>query len=213
MVKFSKFIANYFVPYTSGKFIATCLMLSPDMYPMLTQDEIFYRISNKHLLRWNEIEYSDIDFWWKEPDCDWFNSPHWRDNLAAGPLDAINKNRYVFYTCHESGTVKFLRNHVCRDLEVLTIVPDEELCKKNYLSKNLIDSEPVYETSRIKQDFDNYFLPDTNLIFYQRDIYDEVKFKQGMESIVDNLKINLDLSLVLKYRNLYLNNPFNEHTS
>ena len=198
------------MPFTSGKFIATCLMMSPNVYPMLTPEEIFYRIENKSTLKWNEVEYSDIDFWWNTENKDWFNTRGWQDYLASGPIESVAKDQYVFYTVHEPSTLQFIHNYVCKH-RPLVIIPDADLCRSNYNSKNLIPEEADFDISRVKRDLDNFVMLDTDLYFYQQHIYDETQFSQGMQMLVDNLKINLDINLVLKYRDLYLKNPFNEH--
>jgi hypothetical protein len=209
-----KVIANYFVPYSNGKFVATCLMLSPDVHPILSESEIFARITSyqniPHYLKqsWFEIEYSDIAFWWRETGHDWYNTPNWRDYLSDS---VVNTDKWIFYSCHDTGELQYLKNLM--SVKTLMIVPDPAMCKSNYLAKNEIRAEPVFESSRVQQDLDNFKLIDSELVFHQRDIVDEIKFTQSMQLLAEQLEINLDINLVLKYRDLYLKNPFNENLS
>jgi hypothetical protein len=203
-----RIVANYFVPFTSGKFIMSCLMLHPEVYPALSLDQLFDRLRG-YATHWNQVEYSDIDFWWKDYNHDWFNSSDWFDYLAKGPIEAIAKDQYIFYSVHEPGTSKFLTN-IFPNAKILVIVPDWDLCKKNYLAKNWFKDEPEFETSRIRQDFDNFRMLDTDLVFHQAHIYDESLFAAGIQDLCNKLKIKVDMDLVLKYREHYLNSSFNK---
>ena len=201
----SHLILNYFVPFTSGKFIATCLMFSKDVCPMISQGDIINRLSAD---TWANVEYSDQDFWWKDKNVDWFNSTDWYDNLNVGPIDAINTNLYCFYTCHETHTVHYLKK-IFPKAQVLMILPNYELCRKNYLAKNWVETESIFEESRVYKELIDFNPIDTNLVFDQRHIYDSYAFLTGILDLARMLKINLDVDRVLEYRECYLNSKFN----
>lgn len=184
-------------------------MLHPEVYPALSHDQLFDRLRG-YATHWNQVEYSDIDFWWKDYNHDWFNCPNdWFDYLAKGPLDAISHDKYIFYSVHEADTAGCITN-LFPNARLLVIVPDAELCKKNYLAKNWNVEEPEFETSRVQRDFDNFRMPDTDLIFHQSHIYDTELFVKGISDLCNKLKIKVDMDLVLKYREHYLNSEFNK---
>lgn len=204
-----RIISNYFVPFTSGKFVMSCLMLHKEVYPALTQEQLFGRIT-ANARDWTQVEYSDIDFWWKEYNWDWFHQQDtWYDNIADEPKAAVANGQYIFYSVHEAGTTKFMTN-LFPNSRILVIVPDEALCKKNYLSKNRNTNEPIFETSRVYRDLKNFVRVDTDLVFHQKNIYDTGLFVANIKDLANKLKINLDMDLVIKYREHYLNSSFNK---
>ena len=206
-IETNKLILNYFVPFSNGKFIATCLMFSKSVEPMVPLDKLAQRLSQG--TSWNNIEYSDIDFWWKDHSINWFNNQDWFDNLTDTALTAISENRYCFYTCHEDYTVKHLKNKFV-NANTLMVLPNFELCKQNYKLKNWLVTEPEFETSRVYQEFLNFKPVDTELVFDQTHIFDKKLFIDGITNIANLLSIELDINQVLEYRNQYLNNKFNK---
>lgn len=200
-VNTDRIILNYFVPFTSGKFIASCLMFGDSV--VKAQSDLTKNLD------WQNIEYNDFKFWWQESDCDWFNSEHWFGNLSTQALEAIGNNQYCFYTCHEDYSVNYLKK-IFPNAQVLMIVPDYQLCRKNYLAKNWVADEPDFETSRVAQEFLNFKSIATNLVFDQRHIYDQALFCQSINNIATNLNIRLDLDQVLDYRTKYLEHQLNK---
>lgn len=206
----SKYILrNYFVPFSNGKFIASCLMLNSDVYPILSKEELFRRLTDTSIDSWPQIEYSDIDFWFKDHAVDWFNTTNWYENIKDQPISGIQSNRYVIYSYHP-GIENFMLN-LFPNSRCITTVPDVELCKKNYSNKNWVVSEPFFESSRVQQDLKNFKVADGDLIFYQSNILHEEKFINNMLDIADQLKISLDLELVCAYRKTYMNCKFNQY--
>jgi hypothetical protein len=202
-----RLILNYFVPYTNGKFTATCLMFSPAVYKMLDLAEIYQRIQRKD--SWANIEYSDVDFWWKDHSVDWFNSVDWIKNLSESAKNAFQQNQYVFYTCHEIESVNYLKQ-LFPDAQILITLPDIDLCKQNYYSKNPLSNSVLFEKSRVYKEFQNFKSVDTNLTINQQDIYSHDQFGKSIAGIADKLNIKLDIDRVLQYRSCYLQNKFNQ---
>jgi hypothetical protein len=89
------------------------------------------------------------------------------------------------------------------------ILPNYELCRKNYLAKNWVETESIFEESRVYKELIDFNPIDTNLVFDQRHIYDSYAFLTGILDLARMLKINLDVDRVLEYRECYLNSKFN----
>jgi hypothetical protein len=203
-----RIVLNYFVPFTNGKFISTCLMLSDDVYKMISADKIVQRLATPHS-DWNKIEYSDVDFWWQDHSIDWFNSDNWFSNLSESAVEAIQQNKYIFYTCHEDYSVNYLKT-IFTNAQVLVVTPNFDLCKKNYLQKNWYKEEPVFEESRVFKEFNNFKPIPTHLTINQLDIYNKNLFIEAITKLSIELNITLNTNQVLAYRNLYLSNKFNQ---
>lgn len=189
-------ILNYFVPFTNGKFVASCLMTSPDVIgqPHELNDTI----------NWINNEYSDIDFWWLDHEHDWFNTTNWRDYLRPGVFD----DRYKFYTCHEDYTALYVKR-LLPSARIISIVPDLELCKSNYLKKNWIQQQPVFEDSRVYKEF-RAFNCLKDLTINQVDLFEESSFIKTIEYLAKGLDITIDMEEVLVYRDMYFAHPMNQ---
>ena len=83
-------------------------------------------------------------------------------------------------------------------------------CKQNYLNKNWNKQEPVFETSRIQKDINEFTVLATDLIYKQEATFNKDHFVETIMDLYSKLEITLDLDLVLKYRELYLNSKFNK---
>lgn len=195
-----KIIFNYFVPFTSGKFIASCLSLSPDVYSIFSYNELISRLNNSD---WPNVEYSDTDLWWKDHRIDWFHSKNWFSNLTSQTISAVANNQYLFYTCHEDYTVRHLQS-IFPNSRVLAIIPDLELCRQNYTKRNWASEEINFKGSRVQKEFDNFKPILKDLVINQIDLYDEPRFITFMGDITEKLKISIDMDLVLTYRQHYL---------
>jgi len=207
-VKTDRLILNYFVPFTNGKFVASCLMWSNDVCSMISHDELNRRLTQES--HWTNVEYNDIQFWWKDHTIDWFNDKNWFDNITESALTAVADNQYCFYTCHEDYSVTYLKR-IFPNAKTMMIIPDKDLCKQNYLAKNWIESEPEFETSRVYKEFSKFKQIATDLVINQTSIFNEPQFVVEINNIANKLNIVLDLDQVLAYRNLYLKR--NEHIS
>lgn len=201
-----KLILNYFVPYTSGKFIASCLMFSSGVYKMLSIAELKNRLGNTG---WTNVEYSDVDFWWKDHNIDWFSSDDWFQNLSASAIDAIGQNQYVFYTCHELYSVRHLKN-LFPNAQVLMIVPDYSLCKRNYLKKNTVDTHLEFNDSRVYKELQEFAEYNTDLVVKQTDIYNTELFIQTISNIACQLNLEIKIEELVNYRKLYLSHNLNK---
>lgn len=208
MLETDKLIINYFVPFTGGKFVYSCIMLAQEAYPMIPKYQLLDRLQ-AGMNSWNQVEYSDIDFWWKDYRHDWFNTSNWQDYLSVDATTALENSRYVSYTCHDYKSVKHLKR-IFKNAKILTVIPNRDLCKQNYLNKNWNKQEPVFEMSRIQKDLDEFTVPETDLIYKQEVTFDKDHFVETITDLYSKLEITLDLDLVLKYRELYLNSKFNK---
>jgi hypothetical protein len=190
-------VLNYFVPFTNGKFVASCLMFSDDVCGK----------PNEFIVGapWHQNEYSDIDFWWKDHEHDWFNTENWRDYLSPNVL----ADKYSFYTCHEDYAVRHIKYHVTNS-RILTIIPDIELCKRNYDLKNWIEDEADFFNSRVYQEY-NAFRPILDdIVIRQSDLFDPVLFVKTIEYLCQSLNISLDMEKVIAYRDTYFSQPSNK---
>ena len=201
-----RIILNHFLAFSNGKFIATCLMLSDDVYKILSVEEIYCRIT-ADARDWNQVEYNDLTFWWRDHNVDWFNSPNWFNNLNSGPREAVANNKYVFYTCHES--VQYCKN-IFPNARVLSIVPDVVYCRINYKNKNWMIEQPVFETSRVWDELQAFKSNDSDILVHQRDLFQEQTFVNLISHIANKLNITIDMDRVLEYRSLYFKNKFNQ---
>jgi hypothetical protein len=190
-------ILNHFVPFTNGKFVASCLMFSDSVCGK--PNELIVDAP------WHRNEYSDIDFWWKDYEHDWFNTENWVDYLHPQvPLD-----KYAFYTCHEDYSVHHIRRLVPSS-RVITVIPDIELCKKNYDKKNWIDAESDFETSRVYSEFMAFNPILDDIVIHQRDLFSEDTFIKTIEHVCQSLNITLDMHKVVAYRKTYFSHPSNQ---
>jgi hypothetical protein len=189
-------ILNYFVPFTNGKFVANCLMLSEDVCGKPNELAVDRP--------WHQNEYSDIDFWWKDHQHDWFNTENWQDYL-----NPIPENKYAFYTCHENYSVHHIKRLVPNS-RIITIVPEYDLCKNNYIKKNWIESETVFEESRVFSEFEQFRPIYSDLVIYQSDLFQLDSFTKTIEYLCKGLNISLDMKKVLSYRNYYFSHPSNQ---
>ncbi len=121
-------VLNYFVPFTNGKFVAQCLMFSSNVEMAVDP------LANLKNNNWNKVEYSDIDHWWVDHNHDWFNTTDWEKYLTK---KARESTKYQFYTCHEDYSVHHIKRLLPQS-RIISIVPDLELCKKNYENKNWV---------------------------------------------------------------------------
>ena len=207
-VKSDRIIINYFVSFTNGKFIASCLMLSNDVYKMVTEEDMIDRL--RRYSDWFFVEVNDEKFWWRDPKNDWFNNPNnWFDYLTDEAKSAVEQNKYIFYTCHDYKTFQYLKN-IFTNARVVTVIPNLDLCKKNYQSKNTNQFETTFENSRVEREFDEFRLYDTDLQIKQQDIYNEPAFVKAMRTLAIALKIQLDFRKVFRYRNAYLAHKKNQ---
>ena len=194
-----KLILNYFVPFSNGKFIATSLMYSDDVCNMLGTTERQNRLDRSD--SWWNIEYSDVDFWWRDPRIDWFNSDDWFDNLTHVARNAIADDKYCFFTCHEDYTVNFLKSEF-PNAKIIQVIPDLDLCKRNFKAKR-----PDDDFSRILPEFNSFNPVRADVTFKQTSIYND-NFLNEVETCANTLGIRLNLDQVIQYRQLYLNNHF-----
>ena len=205
-VKTDRLIINYFVPFTSGKFVATCLMFSDDVTSMYDESPMV-RLNNAH---WSNVEYSDMSFWWKDHTINWYHNANWFENINQKVFDSIEQNKYFFYTCHDTGVVDHIKYNILPNAKVLMIIPDYELCRKNYQAKNWMVEEPNFETSRVSISLREWEEVNTDLTFDQRHIYDETLFVNAINDLATKLNITLDMNQVLHYRNTYLSHQLNK---
>jgi hypothetical protein len=192
-------ILNYFVPFTNGKFVASCLMFS---------DQVFgVRNNLSKTGNWVNIEYSDIDFWWQDYEHDWFNTTNWRDYLRPQIIE--NSDKFVFFTCHEDYAVDHVKRLI-PESRILTIIPDLTLCRKNYRNKNWVDSEPEFETSRCFKEFQAFNPITSDIVINQTDLFERSSFIKAIEHVRSSLNITLDMQQVLAYHDLYFSHPSNQ---
>jgi len=190
-------ILNYFVPFTNGKFVASCLMFSDDVCGLPNEFKVD--------MPWHQNEYSDIDFWWQDYEHDWFNTENWVDYLNPSALE----KGYKFYTCHEDYAV----NHIKRlvpTARILSIIPDLDLCKRNYVKKNWIQDEPLFENSRVYAEFQNFRPIESDLVVRQQDLFDTDKFIKTIDYLTRELNITIDMERVVAYRDRYFAHPMNQ---
>ena len=203
-----RIILNHFLAFSNGKFIATCLMLSNDVYKILSLEEIYHRIS-MNARDWAQVEYNDFKFWWRDPDIDWYQNKNWFDNLNCGPLEAIKNNKYIFYTCHDQDSYRYCKR-IFPNARILSIVPDVGYCKINYKNKNCVVDQPVFESSRVWHELQEFVPCNLDVQVNQRDLFQEQSFIKLISHIADKLNITIDMNRVLEYRNLYFKNKFNQ---
>lgn len=192
-------ILNYFVPFTNGKFVASCIMLSDQVHGIPSDI--------KKNGPWNNIEYSDIDFWWKDYSHDWFNTPNWIDYVNEHVLK--NHDKYIFYTCHEDYAVNHIKK-IIPESRIITIIPNLELCKRNYERKNWILNEPNFETSRCFKEFTSFNPIISDIVINQTDLFERSSFIKTIEYIAKSLNITLDMDHVLAYHDSYFSHPSNQ---
>lgn len=191
-------ILNYFVPFTNGKFVASCLMTSPDVIGKAT--------TLNDYTNWVNNEYSDIDFWWIDSDHNWFNTTNWIDYIKP----EVFEDQYKFYTCHEDYTALYVKR-LLPSARIISIVPDLELCKSNYLKKNWIQQQPIFEDSRVYKEFQAFNCLD-DLVINQVDLFKESSFIKTIEYLSNGLNITVDMEEILAYRNIYFAHPMNQIT-
>lgn len=189
-------ILNYFVPFTNGKFVASCLMFSNDVNGTPNQ------LLHDH---WTKNEYSDVDFWWTDHFHNWFNTDNWRDYLNP----EIDHSKYSFYTCHEDYAVHHVKRLI-PESRIITVIPDLELCRANYNNKNWIESESDFETSRVFTEFQAFSPITSDIVINQTDLFSRKSFTETIERLRESLNINLDMDKVLAYRNYYFSHPSNQ---
>jgi hypothetical protein len=153
---------------------------------------------------WHQNEYSDIDFWWKDHEHDWFNTENWADYLNPIPED-----KYAFYTCHEDHSVRHIK-HILPNSRIITIIPDYEICRANYLKKNWIDAEPVFESSRVYKEFNSFNPIHDDLVIHQCELFNLDSFVKTIEYLHNGLNIHLDMDKVISYRDYYFSIPSNQ---
>lgn len=186
-------VLNYFVPFTNGKFVAQCLMFSDSVESAVDP------VKQLEHENWNLVEYSDIDLWWKDHDHDWFNTPDWELFLT----DRVSQStKYVFYTCHEDYSVHHIKR-LLPESRILTILPNPDLCKQNYINKNWVHTELSFEDSRVFNELQSFKPITQDIVIKQDDLFNETSFISCMEYLQKSLSISLDLDAVLQYREKY----------
>lgn len=193
-------------------------MFSPNVYKMLTTDELFARLTDKYRTTWGSIEYNDLDFWWRPEAHDnprwfmeWPDMPDWPEHLSEQARDVLTGERYAFYTCHNIGLMNRLLEKF-PNAKVLRIAPDLDLVKRNYELKkppNLSAHFPEYDAEDAYTVFINHPV-DTALTFSQQHIYDKELFTESILKLANNLGVELDIDPVLEYRKVYLAHPMNQ---
>ena len=193
-----KLILNYFVPFSNGKFIASCLMLSDQVHDMIPDRE-------ERLLQtddWGSVEYSDIDFWWLDHSYDWFNSQDWFNNITDEAKLAISSDKYCFYTCHEADTVLYMKR-LFPNAKIMSIVPDLNCTQANFEAKRGV----TFKFSEQYNEFMNWEVMEDVSIFPQTAIYNS-DFEYSFTNLCEQLDIKVPMEKVLRFRQQYLNNPF-----
>lgn len=212
-----RIILNFFIPFSNGKFIASCLMFSPDVYKMLPTDMLFSRLSRTSTT-WGQIEFNDLDFWWK-PEAhndpmwfmNWMDIPNWQDKLSDNAVSALTGDQYAFYTCHGLDILNRVTSKF-PNAKILKIIPDLELTKRNHELKRPPDRSkhfPEYDPLDSFTVFNNADIQ-TPYTFTQSHIYDKELFTESITALAQKLSIKLDIDKVLEYRACYLNHPMNQ---
>ena len=115
----------------------------------------------------------------------------------------------MFYTCHEDYTVDYIKQLLPQS-RIVCIVPDLELCRKNYQKKNWIEDETDFETSRVYREFQSFNAITTDLVIQQQDLFQVDSFVKSIDCLAQGLNITLDMAQVLKYRSRYFSHPMNQ---
>jgi len=210
-------VLNYFIPFSCGKFVSSCLMFSEQTYPMIAREEMFARLVNGYDQGWGwgHIEYNDLDFWWDggngDPDFfhNWFNKPNWQQYLSLRAKEALEGDRYAFYTCHGWGMAQTMQS-IFKNSKLISVVPDLDFVYKNYQLKKPPDPSKHFPAYDPRDSFNLYKKNVTPFLFYQKNIYNEAAFKTNILALAEQLSIVLDMDQVLKYREAYLANKFNQ---
>ena len=193
-------VLNYFVPFTNGKFVAQCLMFSDDVEMAVDP------MANLRNNNWNSVEYSDIDYWWIDHHHDWFNTRDWQKYLTKR---ARESSKYQFYTCHEDYTVHHIKRLLPQS-RIISIIPDLDLCKRNYIRKNWVNTNLSFEDSRVYEEFKNFKPITSDIVIDQRDLFSPERFVEVIKYLSTKLDVKLDLDQVLNYREQYFNHPRNQ---
>lgn len=193
-------VLNYFVPFTNGKFLAQCLMFSDSV------EQVIDPLATLKNDNWNKVEYSDIDYWWVSSKHDWFNTADWQRYLTDRARESA---KYQFYTCHEDYSVHHIKRLV-PESRIITIIPNLELCERNYYKKNWMPGNERFEESRVYQEFKNFKPITADIVVNQVDLFDEATFLQTIEHVTSKLGIAVDLNKVLEYRNAYFKHSRNQ---
>jgi hypothetical protein len=194
-------------------------MFSPDVCEMIPTTELFSRLEDTDdWTTWGQVEYNDMDFWWK-PEChkihswfySWFDTPNWEEYLNPRAIDALQSGKYVFYTCHGWTTLMNMKNQF-PNARIMKINPNLDLCRKNLALKEPRTPSTHYPRYDPEDSYNVYRKNhvDTTSVFDQEHIYDTELFTKSIQSLADSLGIQLDMENVLKYRECYLSNRFNQ---
>lgn len=210
-------VLNYFIPYSCGKFVSNCLMFSNQTYPMISQEEMFTRLVDGHDRGWGwgHIEYNDLDFWWDggngDPDWfhNWYNKPNWQQYLSARGREVLTGDCYAFYTCHNWAMAQTIQS-IFKNSKLISIVPDLDFVYKNYQLKAPRDPSKHFPPYDPLDSFKLYKKDTTPFLFYQKNIYNDWAFKENILQLAEQLGIELELDQVIKYREAYLANKFNQ---
>lgn len=195
-----KLILNYFTPFSNGKFIASCLMLSDQVHDMIPQGSREDRLLQTD--DWGSVEYSDVDFWWLDHSYDWFNSRDWFNNLTDEAKLAIRSNEYCFYTCHEAYTVRYMKN-LFPNAKIMSIIPDLNCTQANFEAKRGVS----FKFTEQYNEFMNWEVIADACMFPQTAIYN-TDFENSFMNLCRQLGIVPAMEKVLHYRQQYLNNTF-----
>lgn len=211
-----KIVLNFFIPFSNGKFIASCLMFSPDVYKMMPLESLFSRLTRQD--NWGQVEFNDLDFWWDSAAhsnpkwaLEWFNMPDWETHLSDTARDFLASGKYAFYTCHGYSVLQDALKKF-PNAKIMRIVPDIELTKRNHQLKKPPDVSkhfPEYDVEDAFKTFNSLDIK-TDLVFPQCHIYDEELFKSSILNLAKNLEVELDIEPVLEYRKAYLAHPMNK---
>ena len=196
-----KIILSYFVPHSNGKFITSCLMLSDQVYNMIPTSQKDMILPDGR--NWSSIDYSDLNFWWKDTTIDWVTSKDWFSNINNGPLDAVTNNQYCFYSCHEDYTVRFMKR-IFPNAKILIVEPNERYVEANCEEKT---GDRFIDSGNYKE-FLAYVPMEHDVMIRQRDLYERGCFLRAFNKITETLDITIPQDRLLEYRDIYFDNDF-----